>query len=120
MSPNLLTASELASEDWQIAEADTARPLSLVVQLRRRAHVLPYPRLVFAEGDNSRVVIAFASHLVTVNGHNLAALLAALADQRVIRIIEPTDNESKFGVRGDSSTRVTGPSITDISVEQPQ
>jgi len=40
-----------------------------VVQLRRRAHVFPWMRLVFAEGDNDQVKIAFATHTVTVSGY---------------------------------------------------
>ena len=79
MSTATIPGSELASEDWQLADEDGSKPASLVVQLRRRAHVLPYFRFVYAEGDNSQVKIAFASHMVTVTGHGLAALLAALA-----------------------------------------
>jgi hypothetical protein len=88
----------------------------LVVQLRRRAHVLPYFRFVHAEGENSQVKIAFASHLIT--GHGLAALLAALATHRVVRIIQPTENEAKFGVRGPGTAKYDGPGITDITIEQ--
>jgi hypothetical protein len=64
------------------------------------------------------VKIAFASHLVTVGGHGLAALLAALATHRVVRVIQPTENEAKFGVRGTGSLKCNGPSITDITVEE--
>ena len=42
---------------------------------------------------------------MTVNGHGLAALLATLAAQRVIRLIQPSENEAKFGVRGEGSSR---------------
>ena len=108
--------SALASEDWQLAAEDSAKPVSLVIQLRRRAHVLPWFRFVHAEGDNTQVEILFPSHVVTVTGNGLAALLAALATQRVIRIVQPTENEAKFGVRGPGTGRYTGPSITDISV----
>jgi hypothetical protein len=110
---------ELASEDWQLAGDDGAKkPTSLVVQLRRRAYVLPYFRLIYAEGDNGLVKIAFASHLVTVTGHGLAALIAVLAMNAVARIIQPTENEARFGVRGPASAKHSGPSITDISVEE--
>jgi hypothetical protein len=108
--------SALASEDWQLAADDSMKPVSLVIQLRRRAYVLPWFRFVCSEGDNTQIEIAFASHMVTVAGTGLAALLAALATQRVIRIVQPTENESKFGVRGPSAGRYTGPSITDITV----
>jgi len=109
--------SALVSEDWQLTD-EGAKPSSLIVQLRRSAHVLPWFRFVYAEGDNSRVQIAFASHMVTITGHGLAVLLAALAGQRVLRVIQPTKNEAKFGVRGPASAKFTGPSITDITVEK--
>jgi hypothetical protein len=120
MSTATVPASELASEDWQLTGKDDSKATSLLVQLRRRAYVLPYFRLVCAEGDDSQVKIAFASHLVTVTGHGLAALLEALATQRVVRVVAPTENEAKFGVRGVSAMNYTGPSITAISVEQPE
>jgi hypothetical protein len=113
-----MPGSELASNDWQLADGDGLKPASLIVQLRRHAHVLPYFRFICAEGDNSQVRIAFASHKVTVTGHGLAALLAALATHRVARVIQPTENEAKFGVRGPGSTKYNGPSITDITVEE--
>ena len=109
--------SALVSEDWQL-DQDGATPLSLLVQLRRAAHVFPWHRFVYAEGDNNLIRIAFASHLVTVSGSGLAALLAAVAGQRVIRLIQPTQNEAKFGVRGPGADRYTGPAIHDIVVEK--
>lgn len=118
MSNATILGSDLASEDWQLAAADGSKPASLVVQLRHRAHVLPYFRFVYAEGDNSQVKIAFTSHLVTVTGHGLAPLLGALATHLVVRVIQPTENEAKFGVRGPGSTKHNGPSITDITVEE--
>jgi hypothetical protein len=111
--------TELASEDWQLANNGVSeRPSSLVVQLRRRAYVLPYFRFIYAEGDNALVKIAFASHMVTVIGHGLAALLGALAINVVVRIIQPTENEARFGVRGPGSANYSGPSIIDITVEE--
>lgn len=117
MSITWIPASELVSEDWQLADDSAAKPTALVIQLRRRAHVLPWFRFLYAEGDNAIVRIAFGSHLVIVSGHGLAALLAALATQRVVRLIQPTESEAKFGVRGESQTKQTGPSIANITVE---
>jgi hypothetical protein len=113
----IIPESALVSEDWQLAE-DGSKPASLIVQLRRRLHILPWFRFVYADGDNSLVKLAFASHGVTVTGHGLAALLAAVAGQRVLRLIQPTENEAKFGVRGPAASKYSGPSIDDISVEQ--
>ncbi len=108
----------LVSEDWQLCGDGDTKPLALVIQLRRRAYVLPWFRFVYADGDNVQIQIAFASHLVTIAGNGLAALLTALATQLVVRLIQPTENEAKFGVRGPGSARYDGPGITDITVEK--
>ena len=116
MSTTTVPVTELVSEDWQLAEEDTKTPTALVVQLRRCAHILPYFRLIYAEGDSRQVRIAFASHSVTVTGNGLAALLAALSTQSVVRIVQPTETEAKFGIRGPNATKVNGPEITSITV----
>jgi hypothetical protein len=113
----IVPESALVSEDWQLAE-DGHKPASLLIQLRRRAHILPWFRFVYAEGDNTRVKIAFQTHLVTITGNGLAALLAALASQRVLRLIEPSENEATFGVRGPVASKYSGPAIHAISVEE--
>ena len=118
MSTATIPGSELVCEDWQVTDEGNPKPASLIVQLRRHAHVLPYFRFVYAEGDHAQVKITFASHVVTVKGHDLTTLLAALATHRVVRIIQPTENEAKFGVRGPGTTRYNGPGITAITVEQ--
>jgi hypothetical protein len=118
MSVTTMPVSALASEDWELAEDDRAKPWSLVVQLRKRAHIFPWLRLVYAEGDPTQVKIAFGSHLVTVRGHGLDALLADVATQRVVRLIQPTGHEGQFGIRGASQTKYAGRSIDDITVEE--
>ena len=118
MSATLISITQLASEDWQLVEEGGSKPNSLIVQLRRRAYVLPYFRFVGAEGDNSLVKITFASHRITVTGNGLAALLISLASNIVVRLNQPTENEARFGVRGPTSTTYSGPSITDITVEE--
>jgi hypothetical protein len=101
--------SALASEDWQFTDG-AARPAALIVQQRKRSYAFPYFRFVYAEGDDAAVRIAFASHLVTVTGHGLDALLEAIAAQRVVRIVQPMENEYKFS-RGQAG-------IKNISVEE--
>jgi hypothetical protein len=113
----IIPESALVSEDWQLAE-DGHKPASLVVQLRRGMQILPWFRFVYAEGDNTQVKIAFQSHMVNINGNGLAALLAAIASQRVVRIIQPSENEAKFGVRGPAASKYSGPAIDVISVDQ--
>lgn len=116
MSNASLPTTELASDDWQVVKEDGKKPTSLLVQLRNRAYILPYFRFVYAEGNNSQVKMTFTSHLVTVTGNGLAALLAALASNAVVRIIQPTENEAKFGVRAANAGRFTGPAVDNITV----
>jgi len=116
VSTTAILASAWASEDWQLETNADLKPAHLVVQLRRCAHVLPWMRFVHAEGNNDQVRVVFVSHTVTVAGHGLAALLAALAAQQVVRLIQPTENEAKFGVRSPNAGRYTGPGITEITV----
>ena len=118
--------SELASEDWVLADDKkdkkdkmySPKPVCLVVQLRRVCYLLPYFRFVYASGDQSQVHIEFSSHVVTVSGHGLAPLLVALAELRVSRLIQPSENEVKFGVRGPNATPYRGSAITAITVEE--
>jgi hypothetical protein len=44
-------------------------------------------------------------------------LLAALAGQRVIRVIEPSENDAKFSVRG-ATGRYQGPAIHSVTVTE--
>ena len=111
-----ITESAIESPDWQLA-ANENTPVSLVVQQRAGVHIFPWMRFVYAEGNNSIVKLAFASHMVTVNGQGLAALLAAVAAHGVFRLIEPSEHESQFGVRGCAANKYTGPSIQSITVE---
>jgi len=109
MRSNTTLESVIENLDWQIAPEDGAKPLSLAVQQRRRAWVFPWHRFVWAEGDNSEVQIAFATHLIKISGHGLAALLAALATQRVVLISQPTESEATF--------REAFAGVNDISVQ---
>lgn len=76
------------------------------------------PTFVFsAKGDNTRIRIVFASHAITANGHSLAQLLLAFAAQRVVRLVQPSENEAKFGVR-DANVSASVPRITNITIEE--
>ena len=88
----------------------------MIIQLRRGAHIFLWFRFAYAEGDNSHVKIVFDTHSVSVSGHGLAVLLAALTTHRVVKLIQPTENEAKLGVRGDSQDRYAGPAVTSITV----
>jgi hypothetical protein len=105
------------SKDWIVSEKN-ARPMSLLIQLRQRAYVLPYSRFVYAHGDDSQAQLWFATHIVTVEGHQLLKLLEDLAAERIQKMIEPAENEAKFGVRGPNAAPYGGPAITAITVEE--
>ena len=74
--------------------------------------------MFYAEGDDSRIQLVFSSHLVTVEGRGLAALLAAISAQRVVRLIQPIESEARFSVRGNAASDYRGPGITSITVQK--
>jgi hypothetical protein len=88
--------TEFECEDWQLVPDKAPNPSSLVVQLRRYVYVLPWFRFVHAEGDNSLARLLWVTHQCIVKGHGLTQLLAALATHRVMRLVEPSQLESRF------------------------
>jgi hypothetical protein len=107
--------SGLESKDWLMPDDKEGNPASLVVQLRRRAHIFPWFRFVFAEGNDSAATIYFATHNIKVSGYGLGALLKAVALQRIHTMIQPTENEARFSLRNDEP--YAGPGINLIIVE---
>lgn len=118
MSTNASTPeSAWVSEDWELT-ADQHRPASMIVQLRRSIHVLPWFRFEYAEGNSEKVELYFGEHTVTVHGNRLHLLLTAVAQHRVIRLIQPTQSEAKFNVRGEPAISQNGrPVIHQILVD---
>ena len=114
-----MPVSELVSTspDWQTAKGDEQKPESLFVQLRRSAFVFPWFRFVYAEGESAKIVIVFATHQLTVTGRGLGALLTAIASQRVVRLLEPSQSEATLGVRMPGAVKHEGPAIESISVK---
>jgi hypothetical protein len=106
-----------ASESWLLADEDGAPSSSLMVQLRRRALVLPYRRFLYAQGNDGEVQIAFASHLITVTGHGLGSLLIALATQQALRLIQPAESEATLNSRGPETATPGRISICKIAIE---
>ena len=105
---HIAPASPLVCDDWQIAESDAFKPASLIVQGRQRTWTFPWFRYVWAEGTASEIKITFVTHMVTITGYGLTVLWAGVADQRIIRVTQPSENEAKFAVRGPNSTKHSG------------
>jgi hypothetical protein len=105
------------SEDWELVE-EGHRAASIMIQWRRSIRVYPWFRFAKAEGDNSSVDLEFGDDVITVNGNRLHLLLRAIAEHRVLRLIQPTENEAKFNVRGENAVRQIGrPTITQILID---
>ena len=118
MSATTLPGSDSVSEDWQVAADNSSKPVALIIELRTQVYILPWFRFVYAEGTQEQIKLQFASHVIAISGHGLAALLGPIAAQRLRRISEPTGNEAKFGVRGPDAAAYRGPGITEIVVEE--
>jgi hypothetical protein len=114
-----MPVSELVSTspDWQTVKPDEQRPECLFVQLRRGAFVFPWFRFVYASGESAKIVIVFATHQLTVTGRGLGALLSAIASQRVVRVVEPSQSEATLGVRMPGAVKNDGPAIESIAVK---
>jgi hypothetical protein len=111
------TNNTASVSDWMLAK-DEHRVVSLIVHQRRSSLVLPWFRFVYAQGDESKLQLIFATHLVSIEGEGLAPLLEAVAAHRVLSVTEPTQNEAKFGVRSPNAGEHDGPAIHSITVEK--
>ena len=80
---------------WKTIEGNLPSPPALHVILHKREYILPWSRLLCAEGANAEVVVSFATHEVIVRGYGLDHLLAGLATQRVVSLHE-THRADKF------------------------
>jgi hypothetical protein len=117
MPTALVTDPADISEDWELVEKGH-RAASIMVEWRRSIRVYPWFRFTKAEGNSSSVDLEFGDDVITVTGNRLDVLLRAIAEHRVIRLIQPTENEAKFNVRGDSVVRQIGrPTITQILID---
>ena len=89
---------------------DDSRPVSLVVQLRQQAYVLPWSLFLFADGTDGQVRLTFHTHVVLVTGVGLGALLLDVATHSVRQLVEP-DRTAKF--HPSRSPQVTAVSVTE-------
>ena len=111
------TNNTASASDWTLAK-DEHKAVSLIVHQRRSSLVLPWFRFVYAQGDDSKLQLIFATHLVSINGEGLGPLLEAAAANRVLSVTEPTQNEAKFGVRGPNAGDHDSAAIHSITVEK--
>ncbi len=117
MPSNTMPESALVSEDWELAE-EGHKATCLLVQLRRSIHVMPWFRFVYAEGNSSKIHVDFGAHSLVVIGDGLYSLLEAVAQHRVLRLIQPTQTEVKMNLRGEAGVSQTGrPVIKQILVD---
>lgn len=91
-------------------ESDDSRPVSLLVQLRQQAYVLPWSLFLFADGTDGQVRLTFHTHVVLVTGVGLGALLSDVAAYSVKQLVEP-DRTAKFS--SSQGRQVTAVSVTE-------
>jgi hypothetical protein len=59
----------------------------------------------------------FGGDLITVVGNRIHTLFPAIAEQRIISLIQPTENEVKFDVRLGSVKQTGRPTISQILID---
>ena len=117
MPTALVTDTSDISEDWELIEPGH-RAASMIVQMRRSLWVYPWFRFSRAEGCSDTAELFFMEDRITIDGNRLDVLIRAVAEHRVLRLIQPTKNEAKFNVRGIGAIPQTGrPTITEIRID---
>jgi len=96
------TASADSRKSWSVSLDD--RATALEIALLKRTYILPWHQFLYAEGGDDEVHAVFATHDVMIRGAGLTALLAALAEQNVTVIQEPTRADC-FQTSGDRFIR---------------
>jgi hypothetical protein len=94
----LASDTDNTSEDWELAEP-CERAMSLTVVWNRSTRIYPWYRFTRATGTPRSVELDFNGDLITVVGNRVHTLLPAIAEQRLISLTQPTENEVKFDVR---------------------
>src|SRR5215472_617538 len=92
-----MNAASVDSEDeWRVVARERSTGLEIV--LLKRTYVLPYSQFLYAEGGDDEIRLVFATHDVVVSGSGLSSILADLAEQRIMRLNEPTRAERLNGL----------------------
>jgi hypothetical protein len=103
-----MTTASACEQGWLVTEK--GRSPALLMRLRQRSYVLSWSLFLFAEGTEAQVRVVFHTHVITIEGAGLSALLSDLAQQVVTELIEP-DRTAKF-------SRSTSPLISSLSVSE--
>ena len=96
------------SKTWIAREHD--RPAGMEIHLLKRTLVLPWSQFLYADGDDEKISVTFATHGISICGSGLASLLTDLCAQRVSLLREP--------VRADRFASDPGPRITSILTQK--
>lgn len=106
---NTRAAVDAENRGWQ---ADDRSSLGIHIKLLKQSFVFPWSQLVYAEGTEAEVRIAFTTHDVIAKGQGLSSLLEDVATQRLTHLTEPARTE-KFTPL--SRPHITGLFVTRIS-----
>ncbi len=112
----LVTDTDNTSEDWQLADQGE-RAMSLTVVWNRSTRIYPWYRFTRATGNARSIELDFGGDLITVVGNRVHTLFPAIAEQRIISLIQPTENEVKFDVRQGSVKQTGRPTIHQILID---
>lgn len=88
-------ASAGSPRGWRVGREPSQNALEVV--LSDRTYVLPWAQFLYAEGGDDQVRLVFATHDILAKGAGLQALLADVADRRLVGLNEPTRAE-RFGI----------------------
>jgi hypothetical protein len=101
------TREDAENRGWQ---ADDRTSPGIHIRLLKQGFVFPWSQLVYAEGTEAELRIAFTTHDVIVRGHGLSSLLEDVATQRLTHLREPA--------RTDKFTPASRPHITGLFISR--
>jgi hypothetical protein len=96
------------SKTWVAREHD--RPAGMEVRSLKWTLILPWSHFLYAEGDDDRISVTYATHGISISGAGLRSLLTDLCHQRVSLLREP--------VRAEKFNSDPGPRITSILIQK--
>jgi hypothetical protein len=107
---SIKTDVDAENKGWQTDERSSP---GIHIKLLKQNFVFPWTQLVYAEGTEAEVRIAFTTHDVTAKGQGLSSLLEDVATQRLTHLREPARTE-KFTPA--SRPHITGLFVSRVSI----